>query len=516
MKTRGSGVLLHITSLPSRFGIGDLGPAAYRFADLLAGAGQRYWQILPLNATDPAHDSDPYHALSALAQNPLLVSPELLAADGLLDHADLALVPSFPDDRVDFDRVVPFRERLLDSAYSRFAREGDRREFERFCTGNAWWLDDFALFIAIRSDRGGLPWSEWPEELRRRDPEALLDEARRLEERTNRARFGQFLFDRQWRRLHDYCRERGISIIGDMPIYVDYDSVDVWRHPEYFQLDDDLRPTVISGVPPDHFSAAVQVWHHPLYRWDVLQRTGFAWWTARMERALACVDYVRIDHFRGLVAYWEIPAAAPTVFGGRWVPAPADALLAELARRFPHLPVIAEDLGIITPDVREIMQEFGIPGMRVLLFAFDTGPERNPHLPHNVVRNCVVYTGTHDTSPVRGWIEDGATEAQRSRVREYFGRDIPAGDFHWVLIRLAMSTVADTVIVPVQDLLGLGTEARVNLPGTHHGNWRWRLTDGMLTSTVLERLHAMTETFERGRTRVPLARPTMTLPPDQD
>ena len=319
MMVRGSGLLLHVTSLPSRFGVGDLGPAAYRFADFLAAAGQTYWQILPLN---PTVDTNPYHGISAFAKNPLLISPELLAEDGLLDPADLGDAERFPDGPVDFAQAVPFRERLFDLAYTRFAEGGDRRDFDRFCREHAWWLDDFALFSAIRSDLGGLPWSRWPDGLKWREPGPLRDAAGRLQDRMDRARFLQFVFMLQWQRLRKYCRQRDIRIIGDIPIYMDYDSADVWLHPEYFRLDDDLRPTAVSGAPPDLFSADGQLWGHPLYRWDALQRDGFAWWTQRMERTLSCVDYVRIDHFRGLVAYWVVPAGATTATDGRWVPAP--------------------------------------------------------------------------------------------------------------------------------------------------------------------------------------------------
>lgn len=497
MMVRGSGLLLHVTSLPSRFGIGDLGPAAYRFADFLAAAGQTYWQILPLN---PTVDTNPYHALSAFAKNPLLISPELLAEDGLLDPADLGGAERFPDGRVDFARVVPFRERLFDLAHARFGEGGDRREFERFRRTHAWWLDDFALFSAIRADLGGLPWSRWPEELKRRAPGALVEAADRLRDSMDRARFLQFVFMRQWRRLRRYCRDRDIRIIGDIPIYVDYESVDVWLHPGYFRLDDELRPTAVSGAPPDLFSAEGQLWGHPLYRWDALLQDGFAWWVRRMERTLSCVDYVRIDHFRGLVAYWEVPAGATTAMDGRWVPAPTTRLLGTLARKFPCFPVIAEDLGTITLDVWEVMHEFGIPGMKVLLLAFeevDAGWERNVSIPHNVVRDCVLYTGTHDTNTVRGWLEDDATEAHRERLREYFGAEIPAADLPWAFVRLAMSTVANTVIVPVQDVLGLGSEARMNRPGIPGGNWRWRLEEGMLTPEVVEQLRTLTRIYAR-------------------
>lgn len=498
MMIRGSGLLLHITSLPSRFGIGDLGTAAYEFADFLAAAKQTYWQVLPLNPTDPSIDSNPYHSISAFAKDPLLISPELLAADGLLDPGDLGGAERFPDGRVDFARVAAFKERLFDQAYDRFAgADIDRRRFERFCRQQAWWLDDFALFSAIRADLGGLPWSRWPEELRFRESGVLDEAAERLHASMDRARFLQFVFTRQWRLLRRYCRDRDIRIIGDLPIYVDYDSADVWLHPEYFALDDDLRPTAVSGAPPDLFSPVGQLWGHPLYRWDALGETGFAWWVRRMERTLACVDYVRIDHFRGLVAYWASPAGAETAMEGRWVPAPTASLLGTLARKFPCFPVIAEDLGTITLDVWEVMHEFGIPGMKVLLLAFEGGFASSVNIPHNVVRDCVLYTGTHDTNTVRGWAEDDATEAHRERLREYFGREIPPADLPWAFIRLAMSTVANTVIVPVQDLLALGSDARMNRPGTTEGNWRWRLEDGLLTPGVAERLRAVTATFAR-------------------
>jgi 4-alpha-glucanotransferase len=494
MMTRGSGLLLHITSLPSRFGIGDLGPAAYRFADFLAAAGQTYWQVLPLT---PTVDANPYHGISAFAKNPLLISPELLVGDGLLDAEDLGEPGRFPGDHVDFARVVPHRERLFDLAHERFAQGGRRQGFGKFCREQAWWLDDYALFSAVRSDLGGLPWCRWPDDLRLRRPAALREAAGRLRDEMDRARFLQFVVMLQWRRLRQYCRDREIRIVGDIPIYMDYDSADVWLHPELFQLDDELRPTAVSGAPPDLFSATGQLWGHPLYRWDALQRSGFAWWTQRMERTLSCVDYVRIDHFRGLVAYWEVPAGSATAMDGRWVPAPTAELLETFARKFPCFQVIAEDLGTITLDVREVMREFGIPGMKVLVLAFEDGFERNVNIPHNVVRDGVLYTGTHDTNTVRGWVEDEATDAHRERLREYFGRDIPADDLPRAFIRLAMSTVANTVIVPVQDVLGLGSGARMNRPGVPDGNWTWRLEEGMLTPGVVEELRALTRIYAR-------------------
>lgn len=496
MMVRGSGILLHLTSLPSRFGIGDLGPAAYDFLDFLARAGQRYWQILPLNPTDPAYDNDPYHAISAFALNPLLISPELLVEDGLVDAADLADAGPFPRDRVDFSEVMAFKEELFSRAFERFGRAGDRRAFDGFCKEQAWWLDDFALFCAIRSERRWAPWSEWPEGLKRREP-AAIDEAREhLRDRVERARFLQFVAAGQWRRLREACLARGVRVIGDIPIYVDYDSADVWLHPEYFKLDEELRPTVVSGVPPDHFSEIGQLWSHPIYRWDTLRRDGFSWWVQRVGRCLALVDHLRIDHFRGLLAGWEVPAESETALVGRWETNPGPELLAALARSFPCLPIVAEDLGLITPDVRELMREYGIPGMRILLFAFEEAPDRNVHKPHNIVRDSVVYPGTHDNPPVRGWIEDEATEVHRARVREYFGREIAPAELPWEFIRLAMSTVADTAIASMQDVLGLGPEARMNLPGTREGNWGWRLAS-LPPPGVAERLRDATRVYER-------------------
>ena len=494
---RGSGVLLHVTSLPSRLGIGDLGPEAYRFADFLASAGQRYWQILPLDPTDPGADHSPYIGTSGFAQNHLLVSPEMLAADGLLDPAELDDAGEFPDGTVAFDRVVTARERLLDLAYDAFAERRDRRDFERYCAENAWWLDDYALFAAIRADLGDLPWNLWPCDLRERVPGKLREAAGRLVGPMDRVRFRQFAFDRQWRRLRHYCQCHGLRILGDMPIYMDYDSADVWIHPGFFELDADRRPAGIAGAPPDAFSAEGQLWGQPTYRWDALRRTGWRWWTARFERALAFVDGVRIDHFRGLISFWRVPAGSTSAADGAWVPGPGRELVAALARRFPCLSVFAEDLGTVDAGVRELAREFGIPGMRVLLIAFQEGFARSRNSPHHAVRNSFLYTGTHDTNTVRGWAEDDATVEQRRDLRRCFGRDIPPAGLPWEFVRLAMSSVADTVLVPVQDLLGLGSEARMNRPGTSSGNWGWRLEPDWPAGEVAERLRAVTRDFAR-------------------
>lgn len=497
MKIRGSGILLHISCLPSRYGIGDLGPAAYRFADFLVKTRQKYWQILPLNPTDLAYDNNPYHSISAFAQNPLLISPEQMAEDGFLDLKEIADPEIFPDHFVDFTRVIPFKEQIFSRAFDRFVHKGNRPDFENFLLKNAWWLDDYSLFSAIRSDLKELSWNFWPDGIKHRKPGDIRAQKERLHNEIERIQFLQYIFTQQWERLWKYCRDRGIRIIGDIPIYVDYNSADVWIHPEYFKLRDDLQPMVIAGVPPDYFSATGQLWDNPVYNWEVMQESGFVWWMQRMERNLEWMDYVRIDHFRGLVACWEIPAGSANAMDGSWFPAPAEKLLTALTRKFPCLPVIAEDLGIITPDVREVMQKFGIPGMKVLLFAFEDGFPHSPYLPHNVIPDCIVYTGTHDNNPVRGWIENETTEEHRQRMREYFGRDIPADILHTAFIRLAMSTVANTVIFPLQDILGQGSESRMNRPGTDNGNWKWRFSESMLTPEITENLASMIHIYAR-------------------
>jgi len=497
MKQRGSGILLHISSLPSPYGIGDIGPAAWRFADFLRSTGQKYWQILPLTITDPAHDNNPYHSISAFAHNPLFISPELMAADGLIDASDITNPPDFPGSRVDFSTVIPYKEMLFGRAWERFSRGGGTPAYDHFCTENAGWLDDFALFSAIRSDRPGLAWNQWPDELKNRNPAALATERERLHEAFERTRFLQFVFISQWERLRARCRDAGITLVGDIPIYVDHDSADVWQYPDYFKLDSEGNPTVVAGVPPDYFSATGQLWNTPVYQWDALKSDHFSWWVRRLGHSLSLVDIVRIDHFRGLVACWEVPAGSLSAAGGRWVSVPANDLLIAFARAFPRLPVFAEDLGIITPDVHEVMQKFGIRGMKVLLFAFEDGFPDTPYLPHNVIPACYLYTGTHDNAPVRGWIEEEATATHRARMRQYFGRDILPDEASQVFIRLAMSTVADTVIIPLQDLLGLGQESRMNRPGTCRGNWKWRFSEAALTPEIRTALRSMTAAYAR-------------------
>jgi len=497
MLRRGSGILIHITSLPSPFGIGDLGPWAYRFADFLAETKQGFWQILPLNPTDPVYDNSPYHSISAFASNPLLISPELMVRDGLLDEADIELLPN--REKVDYDSAIAYKRKLFHPAYERFKERGNSCEYERFCSDNAHWLDDFALFIALKSRFHGKAWSEWSDEIRDREADTLksLEEDGELHDRIEMEKFIQYIFIQQWNSLKSYCNQRCIHIIGDIPIYVDYDSVDLWTNPEIFKLDDEKKPYVVSGVPPDYFSETGQLWGNPVYRWDVLKERGYDWWVQRLEHNLKLFDYVRIDHFRGFVAYWEVPAGEKTAICGKWAPVPAMDFFDTLTRKFASTSIIAEDLGLITADVREIMNIFDFPGMRVLLFAFGEGLPTNPYIPHNVVRNCVLYTGTHDVNTVRGWFEMEATPEDKRRLFQYLGREVPVEELHWELIRLAMMSVADLTIMPVQDILGLGGGARMNLPATSDGNWRWRLLPEQLTSSHARKLLGMTEIYRR-------------------
>jgi 4-alpha-glucanotransferase len=496
---RECGILLHLTSLPSPFGIGDLGPWARRFVDFLAAGRQRYWQILPLNPTDLVHNDSPYSSISAFAGNPLLISSALLAQDGFLLPSDLEGVPEFPAERVAYAAVHALKKNLLDRAYLRFQKEGNPGEFRSFCEEESFWLDDFALFRTLKDSRGGEIWGDWPTPLRDRYPEALRSVGREFAEAVEREKFYQYLFLKQWRDLRRYANEKGIEIIGDIPIYIDYDSADVWVNPDLFKLNGRKRPEVVAGVPPDYFSKTGQRWGNPIYRWDIMKESGYAWWLKRMEQNLKLSDWVRIDHFRGLVAFWEIPAQKETAVDGRWVPAPAMDFLNHLVGRYPRLPVIAEDLGIITPDVQEIMGHFGFPGMKILQFSFGEDLPEHPYSPHNLPRNCVAYTGTHDNNTVRGWFQEETAPEDRVRVFRYLGREIGPEELPREFIRLLMRSAADTVILPMQDLLGLGAEARMNRPATRRGNWEWRLNPEMVTSELIQELGDMTEIYGRAR-----------------
>jgi len=498
MAGRGSGVLLHITSLPSPFGIGDLGSSAYAFADWLAETKQRFWQILPLNPTDLAYGNSPYHGTSAFAGNKLLLSPELLVQEGFLNQEDLDTTPPFPEETVDFRAVVEHKSLLFQKAYERFKTGKEPEAYQQFCTENAFWLDDFAHFVANKSRHPGQVWNQWPKALRDRKRQALISSRMACQDEIGKEKFLQYLFFKQWSSLKRYCNDRNIQIIGDMPIYVVLDSADVWARPDLFNLDQEKMPVTVAGVPPDYFSETGQLWGNPVYRWEVLRETGYEWWIQRMACNLKLFDLVRVDHFRGFMGYWEVPADEEVATNGRWVEAPAMDFFNRLSERFPNLPIIAEDLGTITPDVWELMDHFGFPGMKVLLFAFGQDLPTNPYAPHNHVKNCVVYTGTHDNNTARGWFEREAGTEDKHRLSRYLGKEVKAETVHWEMIRLAMMSVADRVIFPMQDILGLGEEARINRPARKGGNWRWRLLHGRPPAELSRRLLEMTETFGRG------------------
>jgi 4-alpha-glucanotransferase len=493
---RGSGVLLHISSLPSRYGIGDMGPEAYQFADFLTSARQKYWQILPLNPTDPAYDNSPYHSTSAIAANPLFISPDLLVREGLLTPEELNPVPDFPADRVDFLPVIQYKHSLYRKAFERFKTKKDE-DFNRFCVDNGNWLTDFALFVSLKERYNYQIWNEWPEEFKLREPQALYDAKKDIEDRYNYERFLQYVFMKQWRWLRDYCAQRNIRFIGDMPIYVDFDSADVWTAPHYFKLDEKMQPYVVSGVPPDYFSATGQLWGNPIYNWQTLQAHGFDWWVQRMKSSLAMYDLVRIDHFRGLVAYWEVAATEETAIHGQWVPVPVMELFDALKKNIPTLNVIAEDLGLITQDVKDALIKLELPGMKVLSFAFNDDMAKNPYVPHNIGVNSVVYTGTHDNNTVMGWWKTEAPPFAKENLHRYLGWHVPESGVNWAFIRMAMMSVGYLAVTPVQDLLGLDQNGRMNVPGTCDGNWRWRLAPGVLDSSLSNSLRQMTEMYGR-------------------
>ena len=487
---RSSGILLHPTSLPGRYGIGDLGAEARRFVDFLAAAGQTLWQVLPLGPT--GYGDSPYQCFSARAGNPLLISLERLVEVGWLDASALADAPVFPEDRVDFERLVPWKTALLESAVSRDPG------FKKFCEGNQHWLDDYALFMALKEAHQGAAWTEWNPGARDRDPRALAQWRERLAAPMAAQKFIQFAFFEQWRELREYAREHGVRIMGDLPIYVSHDSVDVWAHRQYFRLDETGNSTVVSGVPPDYFSQTGQLWGNPIYRWDALANDGYGWWLDRFHAAFEMVDMIRLDHFRGFEAYWEVPASEATAVNGQWVKGPGARLFRAAQAKLGELPLVAENLGVITPEVEAIREEFGFPGMAVLQFAFGNDAQAPTFRPHNYPRQVVAYSGTHDCDTTVGWWsskgrgESTRSEADIRRERDFAMRylNTDGSEIHWVFIRALLASVADTVLFPLQDVLGLGTEARMNQPATLGGNWRWRYRAGALTTETSERLRS--------------------------
>ncbi|QTX32798.1 4-alpha-glucanotransferase [Aminithiophilus ramosus] len=471
---RRSGLLLHPTSFPGPWAIGDLGPSARRFVDFLVCSGQTIWQILPLSPTDGALGDSPYSSPSAMAGNTLLLSPDDLFEEGWIK----TLPPPSPGrgDSVDYDGARNLESALLDEAFETFVRRGDALPFEAFRRSEAWWLDEHCLFCELKERFDGLPWSQWPIPYRDRHDEALAALSSERERSLSRRAFGQFLLFRQWERLKGYGAERGLSLWGDLPIYPSLDSVDVWSRPDLFLLDGEGHPLALAGVPPDYFSETGQLWGNPLYRWERHEEERFAWWIRRIRRLLALFDRVRIDHFRGILGYWAIPAGAKGAAEGRWEAGPGERLLAALERAFPSMPFVAENLGVITDDVTEAMRRFNLPGMAVLLFAFDS-VGANPYAPHNHDRCSVVYTGTHDNNTARGWWEGEATEKERRNLTGYLGLegDLASGEsVATCLVRMALASVARWCVLPLQDLLRAGGEARMNHPGTTTGNWGWR------------------------------------------
>jgi 4-alpha-glucanotransferase len=496
--SRASGILLHPTSLPGSFGIGDFGDQAHAFVDFLRASGQGLWQVLPLGPT--GYGNSPYQALSAFAGNTLLIDPHQLVVDGLL-AAENIVGPTFAEDRVEFEAVRQFKDELLGKAYENFKRGPAselRAEFEDFCEASAWWLDDYALFRALKAANGGSAWTSWARELSQRQPVALESARSELRDPIARQKLFQFLFFRQWKALRDYCHARDVKIIGDLPIFVAHDSADVWVHREYFKLDDVGKPTLVAGVPPDYFSETGQLWGNPVYDWERLREAGFRWWIDRVRFALEQFDLLRIDHFRGFAAGWETPAGEMTAQNGQWMPAPGRELFTALTEELGDLPIIAENLGVITPDVESLREEFSFPGMRVLQFAFGSDAA-NVHLPHNYMRDVTVYTGTHDNDTTAGWFaslsKNETDQTERESCLKYLGSD--GQDIHWDFIRAALASVADTAIIPLQDVLGLGNEARMNLPASQEGNWRWRLRPEAITDDATGCLKELTETYGR-------------------
>ena len=497
-----SGILLHPTSLPGAHGIGELGPEALRFVDFLHGAAQRLWQVLPLGPT--GYGDSPYQCFSAFAGNPLLVSFDLLVEQGLLTAADVAGA-SLPAGHVDYGAVLAYKLPRLETAYQRArARPEVMEVFEAFCREKAAWLDDYALYMAIKEAHDNVAWTDWESDIRSRRPRAVQRWRKEKAEAIRAREFAQYLFFTQWAAVKEAAHARGIEVMGDIPIFVAHDSADVWAHPDLFQLDKDGRPRAVAGVPPDYFSATGQLWGNPLYRWDEMARQGYAWWRDRFKATFELVDRVRLDHFRGFEAYWEIPAGEETAVKGRWVKGPGAALFDALGKELGVLPIVAENLGVITPEVEALRERYHFPGMAILQFAWGSDPQGSTFIPHNYPRHVVVYTGTHDNDTTVGWWTAGVGDSTRTReeverehdfARRYMNTD--GREIHWDFIRTVLASVAETAIVPLQDVLGKGSEARMNLPGRPSGNWRWRFTAGEPTAEAQRRLRLYTETYGR-------------------
>lgn len=512
--TRCSGILLHITSLPGRYGIGDLGSEAYRFVDYLHSCKQRIWQILPLGPT--GFGDSPYQSFSAFAGNPLVISPDKLLEDGSLLDADLATLPAFSEKETEFHILAPWKMGLLRKAARRFSQQATtetQEEFWQFCRHNSYWLDDYALFMAFKRVFEGREWYLWDPEIVSRQSQALSTWKEQLAEETFLHRYIQFQFARQWKSLREYAHSKDVSFFGDLPIFVSSDSADVWARQELFCLDAQGRPTLVSGVPPDYFSETGQLWGNPIYRWDRMRENNYEWWIQRFRQVFENSDYARIDHFRGFEAYWEIPAGEKTAVNGRWVKCPGDELFQRVQQVLGRLPIIAENLGLITREVEEMRERFGFPGMAVEQFAFGGLDPACCHLPHNYLRQQVVYTGTHDNDTTQGWWhslhsqDPRRSESEMEKERNFALRYLAPGDsdIHWAAIRSLVRSAASWAIIPLQDVLGLGSEARMNQPSTPSGNWRWRVTENQLTREAADRLAEMAWLYGRDNRNRPVS-----------
>ena len=487
---RRSGILMHITSLPAPYGVGTMGKQAYEFVDFLNRAGQSCWQILPLSPT--GFGDSPYQSCSTFAGNHYLIDLDMLVEEGLLKKEEIEqLCCADREERVDFGKLYETRLPVLEKAYQRFT---DNDALDAFCRENSSWLSDFALYMALKEKLGGAPWYQWEEPLKCRQSDAVWNARQQLKDRIRFYSFVQYLFYKQWTQLRSYARSKGISIIGDVPIYVPLDSVDVWSNPELFQLDDSLTPTAVAGVPPDAFTADGQLWGNPLYRWDVLKKDGYRWWLRRLEAAGKLYDEVRLDHFRAFEAYWSVPYGDATARGGKWIKGPGMDFIGTIKRELPKLKLIAEDLGFLTPEVLQLRDDSGYPGMKVLQFAFDS-LEPSDYQPHTYIQNTVCYTGTHDNMTMRQWFESASADAV-AYAKAYMTLTEEEG-FVWGTIRTAMSSVSDLCIVQMQDYLDLGAEGRMNFPGTMGINWTWRANPGFCNGALAERIYKMTKLYDR-------------------
>jgi len=498
MFTRSSGIILHVSSLPSICGIGDFGPAAYQFADFLSASRQKYWQILPINPTDAVYGNCPYSSPSAFALNTLFISPELLLKDGLLKKDELnALSHPVHLDRVDYVTVIELKTKLFDQAFARFKNTAmEKGEFNAFCIEQNYWLDPYAFFVLFKKRFNGQIWSDWPEDVRERRKDILREFAAKFPDDIKKIKFLQFIAFKQWKELRAYIRGKNMAFIGDIPIYVNEDSADVWANPEIFKLDEKMKPIVVSGVPPDYFSKTGQRWGNPVYDWDKIKKTDYKWWMKRIGHNLDLFDTIRIDHFRGLMEYWEIPASEPTAINGHWEKGPGNDFLSHLQKTFPGVSVIAEDLGLITPDVHEAMHQFKLPGMKILHFAFN-GDLKHPYLPENFQEQCAVYTGTHDNNTTKGWFRKDAAVYEKEFLQKYLKKHIDENNVSDALMEIAFTSRAVLSIVPMQDVLNHDENSRMNIPGTVYNNWEWRMTPQDFIENTSAHLAQITRNSQR-------------------